>query len=256
MTSKPEEPKKPKTSDLASDQYAADKEAAQWSQKLNAVNQTAPGGTLTYDKKNGKVKGVNVALDANQQALYDTSSQNLQQAAGWLPDTAFVQPEDTTYDSVLQASYDRALGMYDQQLSDKQKESEVTLAERGIPIGSEVYNDEAARLAQEKENLYTSAYQDATLAAGAESDRALAQALTVRNQPYNEYNALVSGTSIPSPTFQSVPGYSVSAPDTMTAEQQQYATDQAAYDQAQQSGWNGLFSLGSAATSLIPGIKF
>lgn len=256
MAKKPQKPKQPNVSRLGNEQLRLGGRAARLSQKINALPQTVPGGQLIYKTgKHGNIKGIKVKLDPAQQQFYDTSTAARQAAVGALPKNPFTQPIDTTSGAVRDALYKRKIGMIEPQLQQAEAENQRMLMERGIPIGSEVYGNERERLAQERENLYTSAAQDAELAAGAESDRVLAQALTVRNQPYNEYASMVSGTSIPSPGFQSVPGYSVGAPDVFGAAQNQYQQQMQDYNQAQQSGWGGLFGLGAAGISRLPFLR-
>jgi hypothetical protein len=252
LFNKPKKPKQPNVNKLANQQFRLGKKAAIFSQGLGAINQTAPGGTVTYQRgKGGRIKSVTTAYDKPSQEYYDTASDARNRAVGALPDTPFVQPDDTRANAVREALYKRRLGMIEPQLANAEQESQRVLMERGIPIGSEIHGDERERLAQERENAYTSIAQDAELAAGAESDRTLAQALTVRNQPYNEFASVVSAAPMSNPSFQSMPGYSVGQPDVMGSTINQYNQNMTDFNTNRSGLWNGLFDLGSAGVSRI-----
>lgn len=196
-----------------------------------------------------------MALGPAEQQFYNTSNAVKNSLAGkaqgylnYLPTDKFEGPGDGAGDAVAKALYDRKLGMVQPELDRAQNQMNVQLSERGIPIGSEIYSGEQDRLSKARGDTLASISQDATLAGGSEYDRQLANALTLRNQPFNEVSAFIQGApAMPSPQFQQTPSYNVGAPDIAGLINNQYSQQQA----QNASFSNGLFGLGAAALPLL-----
>jgi hypothetical protein len=73
----------------------------------------------------------------------------------------------------------------------------------------------------------------------------LQQLFALRNQPLNEYNALMTGAQVNSPTFTGVPSANVAGTDVGGITNSSYQNQLAAY-RASQQGMNNLFSLGGS----------
>lgn len=243
----------------AAAQSGANKEAIQESAKVNAIDQFGPSGSSTYKRdENGVPVSQTVSLSPENQQFYNTSSQVRNKLAdtanaftNFLPTTAFAMPDSMQSDRVADTLYQRKLGMVQPQLDQADKDLKLQLSDRGIPIGSEVYNDEMARLSQARGNTLASIAQDATLAGGQEQDRQLQDALTLRALPFNELSAFLQGApAMSSPQFQNTPAYQTQAPDIAGLINSNYTNQLNQYNQQQSSLANGLFGLGAAAIGL------
>ena len=145
--------------------------------------------------------------------------------------------------------------------------TETQLINQGLRPGSEAY-DNAIKLLGQQENdartqaaltgigLDTSANAQGfnqALQSGqfgnTAQQQALAQAITQRQLPLNEINALMSGSQIQNPTFSPYSGSNIAPPPIANATAQQGAFDQNTYNQ-QMGSYNqnlaGLYSLAGA----------
>lgn len=113
------------------------------------------------------------------------------------------------------------------------------LIARGIPEGSQAFNNEMARL----DRMTVDARQQAELGAGQAQQQALEgrrqsiqEALLNRQLPINELNALMQGGMMGTPQFGGGGSQAIQPPDIMGATQNQYgaAVDQANFRNAQQ----------------------
>lgn len=241
---------------VAQAQTGANVAAIQESAKVNAIDQQSPWGSTTYTRdSNGVPTKQTITLDPAGQQFFNTSNvikNSLADKAkgylNYLPTDKFTGPGDTAGDAVANALYQRKLAMVQPELDRAQNALNVQLSDRGIPIGSEIYNGEQDRLAKSRGDTLASLSQDATLAGGQEYDRQLQDALTLRNQPFNEVSAFIQGApAMPTPQFQATPNYQVQAPD-INAITNSYYNQQNANNSALSSG---LFGLGSAAIGLL-----
>ncbi|WP_185982655.1 tail fiber domain-containing protein [Aureimonas mangrovi] len=89
--------------------------------------------------------------------------------------------------------------------------------------------------------------QSAGFANQARND-ALTEAIMLRNQPFNEASALLTGSpAMGMPGFQNNPAYNVGAPDIAGLINNNYQQQMGQYNQQRSGMMNGLFGLGSAA---------
>jgi|SRR6185312_3149770 len=177
------------------------------------------------------------------------------------------------------AAYGQQAQYLDPQFAQKHEALDNSLINQGITQGSQAYNTaqqnlglqenqaygnaglQAVQAGQQEQNtlfnqgigaadLQNSANQqafgqglsNANLQNSANSQY-LQQLFALRDQPLNEYNALMTGAQVQNPTFQSVPTANVANTDVGGITNSAYQNQLAAY-QAQQSGMNNLFSLG------------
>jgi hypothetical protein len=153
------------------------------------------------------------------------------------------------------------------------------LANQGIPVGSEAWNNEMRQQSQQENDLYSqAALQGINLDMGANqqgynqalqsaqfgntaTQQALAQQLGLYNQPLNQITALMSGSQIQAPQFQGYTGANIQAAPMMQAAQSQgqynqnlYGQQVAAYNSQMQgmgSALGGLFGAASNPMSLF-----
>ena len=105
----------------------------------------------------------------NQQS-YNPQSYDSQFSAQTLAPTASTQ-------DIAQTFYDQAKSRFQPDIDAARKDMEIKLAQRGIPVGSSVYNDEMSRLDRSANQAYSDAARQAELAAGQEQSRQFGQNL-------------------------------------------------------------------------------
>lgn len=191
----------------ANAQYQYNKQAAIDSAKYNAVDQYGPFGSTTYQRRDdGTPISQTINLSPQTQQWLDsqfgtsTALQNAtQKQLGYLPTDKFALPTDKTgtdyateafgadlmnrmpsSGNIAQTSYDQAMAMQQQDLEAARKAKGIELVNRGIPVGSEIYNNEMTRLDTNEANARNSASRQAQLDAGNEETRQINAALAAR----------------------------------------------------------------------------
>lgn len=273
----PAAPAAPDPNAVAQAQGAANREAAIASQELNMVSQFTPYGKVQYGQTgtsgNGNpLYGAFTELSPNQQAILDrdeaaqikfgdiannqleavgeklSTPLDFSESLGTLP-VANEQTRLATRDAIEQRN-----SPYQQR---DRSALETRLANQGIGIGSEAYNDELER--------YQRGVNDFRLAADAQAgnemsrvyglesnsyDRQANQLLQERQIPLNETLALSSNTQVQNPNFVPTPQTNVGAAPIADATYSSYQGNLNNYNQkvAQQNAQTqGLYSLlGSA----------
>jgi hypothetical protein len=156
----------------------------------------------------------------------------------------------------------------DPSLAKNRVSTETQLINQGLRPGTEAYDNAIRLLGQQENDQRTQAVLqginlDTTANAqgfnqalqsgqfgNTAQQQALAQAITQRQLPLNEINALMSGSQIQNPTFSPYSGSNIAPPPIANATAQQGAFDQNLYNQ-QTGTYNtnlaGLYSLGGAA---------
>lgn len=150
---------------------------------------------------------------------------------------------------VQNAAYKAYTDRLDPQWDQASKAQENTLANQGIPVGSEAYNNAMRTFGQSKND----AYQQANLGAIQTAPQTYQLAQSLRSQPLNELNALRTGSQVQNPTFNSVPQQQTTAgADLLGAQQAQYNAGLGASNASQASSNNatsGLVGLAAAAAA-------
>ena len=229
--------------------------------------------------------GIGLATEAGQQfdALAAETPFNFTQG---LPEYSFQDatnlpalPTDfeDTRKQVTKSVFDRQLGLLQPEFTRQKEDLAQNLANRGIPIGSEAYNQATNRLDTQQSEQTQRLAQAADVAGGAEASRTFGLTLQARNQAiadqlrandlsnmarqaqlneriglrgqgFNELAALLGGPQIQQPTF-----FAPSAVNTLGANQLAMSGANNAFNQGManySSGMGGLFdlagSLGSA----------
>jgi hypothetical protein len=293
--------KQPKTPDpvkTAQAQAQYDIQAAKAQAALNAINQYGPYGSTTYTKDaEGVPSAQTVTLSPEVQQWLDSqfgASRALTDAAqtqlGFLPTDRFqlpsspdarglaqqafgsdiLNPENfSNIGDVAKTSYDQAKSLIQPDIDAARKAKQIELANRGIPVGSEIYNDEMNRLDTQANNAYAQASRQANLDATQTQAQRENSALTAlnfgnnayqtnlsnqlleRDQPFSEAAALLGANpNFQTPSFINTPATQVSQPQTYAnTVNSNYATQ----SQIAQQNRNGLFgaigSIGSAVLS-------
>lgn len=279
--SSPKPPAAPDPAATTAAQAAANKEAIQESARVNAVDINSPYGNVTYTKDaDGIPTAQNIALTPQGQSIYNTQqditgtlSSKARDLAGYLPTDQFSLDGIPGLSSdgdmealrgrVEQSQFDRAMNLLNPQFERDARSLDDTLYNRGMPMGSgEAYDYETGRLRETQADTRLKAAQDAIALGGQEASRqfglsqaarqqGIADALTERNQPFNEMSAYLQGSpALGQPAQPGLPQYQVPAADAAGNIWNAYNANYNNYAARQQGGNNllgGLFSLGSAA---------
>jgi hypothetical protein len=156
---------------------------------------------------------------------------------------------------IAKTSYDQAMSKMQPQIEAQKTQLAQSLQDRGIPVGSKVYNNEMNRQGQSVNDLMSSAARQAQLDAGTEQSRQVSMDTSLQMTPYNELSALQANQySAQAPTVGTTAA-TYTAPTAQSWSQYSPATTNAtgayqAYDQANatnnQGTLNGLFGIGKS----------
>lgn len=100
--------------------------------------------------------------------------------------TALQSDPEAFRSNIEQTLFNRQLGLLQPEFTQQREALEQNLADRGIPITSQGYNDAVNRLETQQGEQLSRLAQQATLAAGQESDRLVNQARQARAQEFGE----------------------------------------------------------------------
>jgi hypothetical protein len=257
-------------------QAGANRETAIAQAGLNSVNQYTPFGSLEYSQSGTWSDGTprfnaTQTLTPQQQRIADLS-QNASETYGQTGNALLnnvkgmlSSPVDMsqfgaqpTYDTAFRDAQRQALISRSQPDFDRQRAAlETQLANQGIGIGSQAYNDEQQRFQKGYNDFLLGADLNAGNLAGAEYARMIqgrqnqiSEAYMPRQQSLNELAALAGGTQLQSPSFVNTPQTGIANTDIIGAQGLQYQGQQNAYNQQmgqQNAAMGGLFGLGGAA---------
>jgi hypothetical protein len=244
--------KGPSAGDIARAQGSANKQAATESARLSAVDQFSPFGSTTFTRRpDGTPASQTISLSPELQRTLDAqfgtaglAAEAGQNLAGQLPTEAFSLNDVGSGGDVRDAYYQEGLSLLQPEMDRQRSLMDIKFSERGIPIGSEIYNDETNRYETQRDQSLGSLARNAILAGGAEQDRLIRNALTERTQGINEIAALTQGApALPTPSFAATPGVNVQPANIGQAYQ--------IANSAQQGAKGGLGSLALGAGSLF-----
>jgi len=175
-----------------------------------------------------------MTLNPEIQALLDSQigvGQNALNLAGQRLDTL-----GQGTDAVERAMFERARGLLDPVFGQQEAGLRQSLADRGLPVGSEIFGDEFDVFNRGRNQAYTQAAWDSVMAGRQEQSR-----------QYNELASLLGAQTTPIPQLGSF--YGPSQTDFIGAQNNAYNGQMAQWQQGQQNrnaGLSGLFSLGSS----------
>lgn len=250
-------PKAPDPYATSAAQTASNQQTAAYNAALNRVSQYTPYGNQVYSQTGTDPSGApiyrsDITLTPATQHQLDTQQAQDSAIADLglglthqigdqintpMPDTAL------NNQAARDAYYAKQTAYLDPQWRSRQNDLDVGLSNKGIIEGSEAYRRAQDEMGRQRTFAYNQAQNDAILQGNAQQQQALANAITARNAPVNQLNALRGATQIQNPTF-------TNAPSAMSANTDVSGNIWNAYNaQAANSNnfMNGLFSLGSAA---------
>jgi len=259
--SSPAPPKPPDPSKVAGAQTAQNVSTAIAQGFLNNVNQVTPYGTLTYD-----VNGSYQMRDPNTGKTYDiptwVAEQQLSPQAQQTVDATMraetnfanaAEAQSGVLGDVLGTPFEYnpgvheewALGLYDnlnREAYQRQDDSlQNRLAQQGIMPGSEAYDRQMQNTTQGRQMARDDFLLDSY-------GTGMQTALTQRNQPLNEMNALLTGSQVQQPNFVNPNTAQLANVDRAGLEMQAYNNEYNAWAQQQaqrQSTMGGLMGLAS-----------
>lgn len=216
---KPQAPQQPDYSGLAAQQGAENRQTARYNAQLSNPWFSNPYGTQQVDWS-GNMTGspdvpyVSTALTPLGQQAWDSQqrlSANMGSAAenslGRVND-AFAQPFDISGITDLQnTAQDALMSRITPTMNMREDRLKNELANQGLSAGGEAYTN-AMRDFNFGRN---DAERQAALYAIGLQPQMLSSALTLRNQPLNEFNALRTGAQVQAPQFQGYQGAQAAA---------------------------------------------
>jgi hypothetical protein len=253
MGSSPAPAPAPDPTALANAQANANAKTAKTQQQMNMVNQYTPQGSLVYSQT-GKWKDGTPQYSATQtyspeqQKLYDLGNQTQQNIGQIGVDQSARIGELLSTPFQANAARDNKIvemqrGFLDPQWDRNEEKLRTQLINSGVRPGSEAYTRAMGDLSQNRQSAYDQMYLDAYRTAEG-------SALTERNQPINEISALLSGSQVSNPSYQSTPTAGVAPTDLIGANQlalQQQNLGTQMQHQQNMGLMSGLFGLGGTA---------
>jgi hypothetical protein len=239
-------PKAPDPMKTAEAQNAMNKQTAETQQKINMTNQSTPQGSLTYKQVGTWDDGTpryeaSQTLSPENQKLWD----NYTALGGKLGDIGNTQANNVATTMSQPFSFDASQAkkltdiqntFLDPQWDRQGAALETQLANQGINPGTEAYTRAMQEHSTNRQHAYDQSYLDAY-------NTTSQQALTERNQPLNELNAMMSASQVQQPNMVNTPNASVSGTDYAGLVNQNYANQQSAYN----AKLGGIFGLAGTA---------
>lgn len=184
---------------IAALQAQANATAAEATAKANRVNETNAFGSVNYSQSPDGTWQKATNLSPEQQALFDQKNQILQQALsgaqGYFGNTADVQGLTGigSRERIEDALMERFSRQMDPQFAQQQEAMAQDLAQRGIPLGSELHNKMMDNFMQQRSNAFLDANTQAIQLGGQEQDRMIQQALMPRNMAMGDLQFAMQG---------------------------------------------------------------
>lgn len=263
MGLKPSQPKAPDPTQTANTQLGYNTDAAQSTINMNSLDRNGPFGSATFTKDaNGNVTGQNVSLSDALQGGSNATQNAYSANAANLPTTA-INWDSTTVPSIVNSNYSAYQAMTQPGRDQAQKQLTTQLSDRGIPIGSEVYNDAQGNLDRANSLADQNASAQFLNAAPSLQSQLIANQTNMQNQPYQTAGlnlGLLSGlNSLTSAAPQG--SASIGAPDytglvnnNYNQQMQQYNSQMTDLGSLASTGLGLLTAPLTGGASLIPGV--
>lgn len=252
-------PKPPDPEKTAQAQAGMNRDTAITQQQLNMVDQYTPTGSLTYAQNGNNTftdaKGrvistpkysATTTLTPQQQAIFDKTQgaqTNLaglaQQQSGFLKNY-LAKPFQYTNRDAENWAYDLGAQRLDPRFAKEEDSLRTRLLNSGIREGTDAYDSAFSNFSQSKNDAYNN-----LMLTGRQ--QGFTEALAGRNQPLNEITALMSGSQVAMPQFQSTPQTGVGGVDYTGLVNQKYQGEL----QQSQAAMGGLFGLAAAPFAMF-----
>lgn len=252
-------PKAPDPVATAQAQSGMNRDTAITQQQLNMTNQVTPWGTLDYQQTGTRgytdsqgrwvetpTYTATTTLSPEQQAIFEKTQEAQGNLANIASDqSAFLQdylakPFEYTNQDAENWAYDLGAQRLDPRFEQQETALRDRLIAQGIRPGTAAWDREMTNLGQSKNDAYNQ-----LMLTGRQ--QAYTEALQQRNQPINEISALLSGSQVAMPQFQSTPQTGVAGVDYTGLVNNKYQADV----QSRNAMMGGLFGLLSAPFAFI-----
>jgi len=213
-------PPAPDYSGAAKETAAGNLDAARTATAANRVNQYTPYGSLEYkinpqeqwDIYGNPTWSATQTLAPEQQKLLDIQNQTslgLGSLAGkglGYVENMLQKPFDTSQIAQIginpgETMQDSIMRRLQPQIQQQQKSFDATMANQGIPVGSEAYMNAKRAFDQQQNDLMTSAVIQGTNTGLAANQQQFGQLGYMRNEPINTLNAVRTGSQVSSPSY-------------------------------------------------------
>lgn len=200
--SAPSVPKPPDPEETAAAQYKYNKLAFEDVLRQGTLNQNAPSGSVSYTRDpNGNPTGVTTSLSPALQGAFDTTIGAAGSQLGMLPTEAF-NPNVNGAD-IRDAYVRQGLNNVEDLWNRQDQARNVTYAERGLPMGSEIYNNAENEVAKNRNDYLSQLSNQAYQAGTAEEQRQFGNQMT---QYFTPFQAGISALNMGSGILGMVPG--------------------------------------------------
>ena len=258
-------PSPPDYTGAAVQQGQANIEAARQSARLNNPNIVTPYGTqtTTYGSQDysSDIPTVTQTLSPEEQQIFDLNQQARtglgevsNQGLGAVRDVLGTQfdPSGLPAEQINagQTAQDAIMSRLEPQIAQDREMQASTLANQGIPLGSEAYENAMRVQGQQENDLRTQAALQGMGIGQQARQQAFAEQLTQRELPLNEVTALMSGSQVQLPGSMPYQGGGAAAGNFSGAAQAQGAAANQQYGMqvaGQNANMGGLYGLGAAA---------
>lgn len=230
------------------------------------IDQSNPFGSISYSSN-----GVDPATGAPKYSQTTTLSPELQQllnsqigaqtglssaitgTLGNLPTTPF-DPSGINTDKIRDASYSMRVAQMEPQWDKAWKDLEGRLNDRGLPLGSEISNDQYGEFYNARNDSLGQISRQAELDAANEYQRQFGNALTIHNQPLQQLQGLMGMSSpVSNPSFNSYPTASAQAPDVSQNVWNAYNANVQRSQNQQSALMGGLLGIGKLGLGIASG---
>ena len=220
--------KGPSASEIANQQGRLNSKAARETAALSAVDQFSPFGSTTFMRDtDGVPTAQNITLSPELQRIFNANSnaagtmaENAGILAMQLPTDLFDASSIPDQSAISQDIFDARMSLLRPELDRQRELTNVGLANRGIPINSQISEFERNRMDQAARDALFREAVDADSAARTEHQRLFQNEMAGRTQNINEIGALISGApSLPTPSFAATAAPNVAAPNVASAHQ-------------------------------------
>ena len=240
-------------------QTQSNKETASYNAALNRVSTYTPYGDLVYSQTGTDSTGAptyrsDVSLTPATQHQLDTQQQQnsaiadlglglTNKVGNSINQPLSDQAQSNT--AARDAYYAKQTAYLDPQYKNMQSDLDSSLANKGVIQNSDAYNRAQEELGRQRTQAYSDASNTAIGQGQTAQQQALANEITLQNQPMNQLSALRSGTQIQNPTFPTTPGATANGTDVSGNVYNSYNAQLAAFNANNPLG--GLMGLGAAA---------
>ncbi|MEN9708096.1 MAG: hypothetical protein RIQ68_504 [Pseudomonadota bacterium] len=252
-------PKTPDPNVVSAAQTKSNKDTAAYNASLNRINQSSPFGSISYSQTGtdpttgAPMYSQSTQLSPQLQSLLNSQigaqqgiSGAISNQIGNLPTGAFNPNIDVG--NIQQNSFDSQMAQLQPQFDQGAKSLEGTLSDRGIPIGSEIWNDQTGNYNRAKDTSILGASRQAQQDATNEAQRQFSNQYQQYMSPYQQLSSLMGNSqSVSNPSFSSFAQSSAAPTNTAQNTWNAYQADVAANNASNANWANGALGIGKLA---------